>query len=592
MFLYSEQARPYGLLSILAYSPIYYEGQIWPRASDLIYGEFFKPGPYRDQILQYQGINPSGLFYQLVDKLLQYTFEKALEAGIRVRLHSLRMRQELLKYSEVVLPEYPNLEVFYNNWLTGGEEDLSVKKRLVSGLLYAIKAGSNIPDDASPDDIQHYKAKTSDLKDNDPALKYGPDLIPYLKHRAKFEEQLRLFKKKVLTHLFNFLIERDHPDVKDLTKIRQERISQMSTGQIEALTASAYERYLQGLLPHLKLGKPPQETPFKRTSILNLSVHWQHPSYIYAEIPLTMSEENKTFKSIVHYAYHKMFQVLGVNRSVSRFNLHDLENVFQNDQYNSIRETLISTAEIALQCKFGQYPTLVTLLKATRAEPLYWADRNDYILGNADGQGENVIGKVLMHLRAEDVIPSLTKPTDDHPILRDIYLTTWIMDRFKDVFNTLTLFKVPSANMLPILRRLYGVPSMPGTQPIKCPQELHDQIANTSSNYSDVKFNLVWDFLSDLIFILLQLDPEERVRIVVNAQKNLMAPKAGAEEIALKFLKDFYMDNRQLIKVNSEYTFAADITGTWPTHGKGPYNVFSDAKPARVNYFSELESSA
>ena len=133
MFLYSEQARPYGLLSILAYSPIYYEGQIWPRASDLIYGEFFKPGPYRDQILQYQGINPSGLFYQLVDKLLQYTFEKALEAGVRVRLHSLRMRQELLKYSEVVLPEYPNLEVFYNNWLSGGEEDLSVKKRMASG---------------------------------------------------------------------------------------------------------------------------------------------------------------------------------------------------------------------------------------------------------------------------------------------------------------------------------------------------------------------------------------------------------------------------------------------------------------------------
>ena len=344
MFIYSEQARPYGLLSNFAYTPIYYEGQTWPRASDLIYGKFFQPGPYRDQIVAYQGINPSELFYQLVDKLLQTTFEEALTEGVLERLNSnLMMRQELLKYSEVILPDYPTLEETYNNWLTGGDQDLSDKKRLVSGLLYAIKAGSNIPDDTPLEDIQHYKAQTSNLKDNDPALKYGTDLIPYLKHRARYEEQLRLFKKKILTQLLNFIIKQQEPDVKDLNKVRQERLSKMTPDQIGTLTDNAYQKYLQGHLSHLRLEMEPREQPFKRTSVLNLSVNWQHPLYIYAEIPLTLSinDENRTFRSIIHYGYYKMFQVLGVNLNASRFNIHDLENIFQCERYNSLRDLLI-----------------------------------------------------------------------------------------------------------------------------------------------------------------------------------------------------------------------------------------------------------
>jgi len=590
MFIYSEQARPYGLLSNFAYTPTYYEGQTWSRASDLIYGQFFQPGPYRDQIVAYQGINPSELFYQLVDKLLQTTFEGALAEGVLERLNSnLKMRQELLRYSEVVLPDYPNLEEIYNNWLSGGDQNLS-DKRLVSGLLKAIKAGSNIPDDTPLEDVQHYKAQTSNLKDNDPALKYGSDLIPYLKHRARYEEQLRLFKKKILTQLLNFVIKQEQPDVKDLNKVRQERLSKMTPDQVGTLTDTAYQKYLQGHLSHLSLEREPQEQPFKRTSVLNLSVNWEHPLYIYAEIPLNISveNENRTFRSIIHYGYYKMFQVLGVNLNVSRFNLHDLENIFQRERHNSLRDLLIRNTEVALRVKFGQHPSLAALLKLTVDEPLYWADRNDFILGNADGQGENVVGQVLMQLRSEDQIPTLAEPTDDDPILSDIYLSTWIVDRFKDVFNTLTLFKVPSTSMLPILRQLYGIPKLEGAQPVNCPSELQSELANPLPNYSRVKFALVWELLSDLIYVLLQLDPEYRVQLIVKAQEKLMDPKAKVEDSALKFLKDFYTEHRQLIKVNSVYTFAADLTGMWQTHAKGPYNVFSDARPARIKYFAEL----
>ncbi len=595
MFIYSEQARPYGLLSIFAYTPLYYEGQVWTRASDLIYGEFFQPGPYRDEIVAYKGINPSKLFYQLVDKLLQTIFEEALTKGVLERLNSnLRMRQELLKYSEVIFPDYPNLEKVYNNWLTDGDQNLSDKKRLVSGLLYAIKAGSDIPDDTSLEDVQHYKAQTSDLKDNDPALKYGADLIPYLKHRARYEEQLRLFKKKILTSLLNFIINKKQPDVKDLTKVRQEHLSKMTPDQVKVLSETTYQKYLQGHLNHIRLENPPQDQPFKRTSVLNLSVNWYNPLSIYAEIPLIISvkDENRTFRSIIHYAYYKMFQVLGIlNLDMSRFNRHDLENVFKHERHHSLRELLIRTTEVALQVKFSQHPSLVALLKLTGDEPLYWADRNDFILGNADGQGENVVGKVLMRLRDEEQIPTLTnKPTTDNdPILSDLYLYTWIVDRFKDVFNTLNLFKVPSTRILPILRQLYGIPKLAGVQPVECPTELQSELANLLPNYSRVKFNLVWELLSDLIYVLRQLDPEYRVQLIVKAQKKLMDPKANVEDPALKFLKDFYNEHRQLIKVNSEYTFAADITGMWQTHSKGPYNVFTDAKPARIKYFAELE---
>ena len=591
MFIYSEQARPYGLLSNFAYTPINYEGETWNRASDFIYGKFFQPGPYRDQIIAYEGIDLNNLFYKLVDKLLQTTFDEALAKGVLERLNSnLQMRQNLLRYSRVILPDYPNLEETYNNWLTGGDQDTADKKRLVSGLLHAIKVGFNISDDAPLEDVQHYKAQTSNLKDNDPALKYGADLIPYLKHRAKFEEQLRLFKKKILTQLLNFVIKQEQPDVKDLNYVRQEQLSKMTPDQVEILTENAYQRYLQGHLSHLKLERAPQEQPFKRTSVLNLSSNWKHPLYIYAEIPLVMSvgDQNRTFKSIIHYAYSQMFQVLGVNLNVSRFNLHDLENIFERERYNSLRDLLIRTTEVALDLKFTQHPSLMTLLKLTD-EPLYWADRDDFILGTADGQGENVVGKYLMYIRGQRQVPS--QPVINDPILEDIYLKTWITDRFKDVFNTLTLFKVPAASMLPILRQLYGIPKLTGTSPVECPPELQSDLANLLPNYSEVKFDLVWELLSDLIYVLLHLDVSYRVKLVVKSQEKLMDPKAKVEDSALKFLTSFYDEHRQLIKVNSQYTFAADVTSMWPTHGKGPYNVFSDAKAPRIKYFAELEEA-
>lgn len=583
MFIYSEQARPYGLLSIYAYSPFTYNGVTWTRAADLIYGEFFQPGSYRDQMLAYEGINPSKIFYELTDQLLTTTFEEALIEGVTERLNSnLELRQELLKYSEVVLPEYPKLELVYNKWLTGGEQDVPTKKRLVTGLLYAIKAGANIPDDTPLEDLMHYKSQTSDLKDNDQALKYGANLIAYLKHRAKFEEQLRLFKNKILTQVLNHIIKQQQPTVLNLNKVRQERMAKMTPAQRQTLTEDSYQKYLGGHLSHLRLESAPVELPFTKTSVLNLSVNWQHPVYIYAVRPLRIG--SRSYRSIIHYAYYKMFQVLSIDRNVSRYELHDLETIFQRDRYQRLRDLLIRATEVALERKFSQHPSLLTLLKMTGDEPLYWADNYDDILGTANGQGVNVVGLTMMRIRGEDMPAPQDYPQD--PLVSDLYLTTWIMDRFKDVFNTLTLFKVPSVSLTSTLRQLYGIPKVPGAQPVVCPQELHDQLANSLLSYSKVKFTLVWDLLSDLIYILLHLTAPDRVRFIVKAQQKLLDPEANTTDDALKFLKSFYEEHRNLIKVNSEYTFAADITGMWPSHAKGPYNVFSDAKPARVKYFA------
>lgn len=588
MFIYSEQARPYGLLSIFAYSPFIYNGETWTRAADLIYGEFFQPGSYRDQMLAYEGINPSKIFYELTDQRLKTTFEEALTKGVHERLNSnIVLRQELLKYSEVVLPEYPDLELVYNNWLTGGEQDVPTKKRMVTGLLYAIKSGANIPDDAPLEDLMLFKSQTSDLKDNDQALKYGADLVAYLKHRARFEEQLRLFKKKVLTQVLNYVIKQQQPNVPNLTKVRQERMATMTSDQIKTLTEASYQKYLGGQLSHLRLESAPVEQPFKKTSVLNLSVNWQHPVYIYDVTPLWI--DSKPFKSIIHYGYYKMFQVLGIDLNVSKFELHDLETIFQRDRYERLRDLLIRNTEVALDRKFSQHPSLLTLLKMTGDEPLYWADNHDGILGTANGQGSNVVGQVMMLIRAEDKPAPQYHPQD--PLVSDLYLTTWIMDRFKDVFNTLNLFKVPSASLTPTLRQLYGIPTVPGAQPVVCPQELHDQLANSLPSYSKVKVDLVWDLLSDLIYILLRMTTNDRVRFIVKAQQKLLDPEANLQDEALRFLKSFYNEHRNQIKVNSEYTFAADITGMWSTHAKGPFNVFSDAKPARVKYFA-LQSSS
>lgn len=602
MFIYSEQARPYGLLSIFAYTPIFYEGQVWTRAVDYIYGNFFVPGPFRDQIVDYKGTNISELFYWLVNKLLKNTFEQALNEGVLERLNSnLEMRERLLKYSQVVVPDHPKLEKVYNTWLTGGDQDISEKKKLVSGLLHAlVDMGVDLRDDVPLEDVQHFKAETSNLKDNDPALKYGADLIPYLKHRARYEKQLKAFKRKVLTKLLNHVIEQEQPGVTNVNKVRQERLADMTKDQVESLTENAYQKYLQGHLGHLRLESEPKKVPFKRSSILNLSQDWRNPLYIYAEIPITMSVGNleTRFRSIIHYAYHKMFKVIGVDLDTSRYEFHDLENIFAHERTRSLRSIIVEATEIALQVKFGQYPSLLTLLKLTGDEPLYWADRDDFILGQGKGDGENVVGKFLMYLRAQPKVRTYPKPTDGDPILSDIYLVTWITDRFKDVFNTLTLFKVPAESIIPILRRLYGLPKVKGAQPVECPPDLQAYLANLLPNYSRVSFNLVWLLLSDLIYILLQLSPDTRVKLVTQAQYNLLKPKDPVDtetntdtddSLALKYLTDFYYDHRKLIKVNSEYTFASDITSVFPSHGRGRYNVFSNAKKARLRYFAELQ---
>ncbi len=66
---------------------------------------------------------------------------------------------------------------------------------------------------------------------------------------------------------------------------------------------------LRWSLDTFKVGKAPEETPFKRTSTLNLSVNWQYPD---AKISLRI--DSRTGISTYKYTY-----LYDLNSSLKRF---------------------------------------------------------------------------------------------------------------------------------------------------------------------------------------------------------------------------------------------------------------------------------
>jgi len=99
-------------------------------------------------------------------------------------------------------------------------------------------------------------------------------------------------------------------------------------------------------------------------------------------------------------------------------------------------------AQVALDKKFENL-NLQNILLKTENKLIVWTDRNDYVLGIGNGNGENFIGKYLMSLRdkyfklhTEDEFNIVKENTLIEIMETDNFINEWVRMRIKDFINT------------------------------------------------------------------------------------------------------------------------------------------------------------
>jgi len=105
----------------------------------------------------------------------------------------------------------------------------------------------------------------------------------------------------------------------------------------------------------------------------------------------------------------------------------------------TISQMSVLLAAIALKKKFDDY-YLQTLLLLTGERTIYWADRNDLVLGGTQKGGENEVGKILMDIREKIkgfYIPKNISANDVFNFVKeDAFISSWLNMKIMDMCST------------------------------------------------------------------------------------------------------------------------------------------------------------
>jgi predicted NAD-dependent protein-ADP-ribosyltransferase YbiA (DUF1768 family) len=612
ILLSNPNTQPFGLLSNKANVPFITDGITWTSVSSYVYVNMFNN--HTKALMNEQlDDNPFATMQLLKNRDDTLYYEKEILNGLSIRFSQqprLRARLYETRGKELVYDD-PKILSLLNiirnkNVIFDPLRGIEVPRKEVLSVIAGVekKILENPYWPQSEDGDPKYENLIQYAIQNPPDLPYSDEIfinvnniVPILKFRLRekiFTNDIKKFKNHLLDVYLNYLLETEYPKVEkaDYRKAKFQQI--VKEKNIEKYENQLYDLYLKNKINNL-IASRLEFTPDKNLeeinnekkdidSLLKTPEIGDTPKiYIGAQDPFLPSfpekvtVNNKTFNTVIHYAYFKLIQRLELDHAprkidVNAIPLNNLQEMYNYEKNIWIKEKLKLNNEIATLAKFKQNEILFHLLQSTLNSELIWNDKGDPILGtNYDNRGENLSGRFLEYLRDQRNISNRKFS------FQNVWYDNWLIFKSQDYLNTLKLFtSTPTLNELELI---YKPDTKLPAQAVPSKREIQ-KMKIAGLTIEDI--NLVFPLVEVSKEWMKNMSEKQVIdKWVKDNEKMSQKPNLKLAKNKLKLIYDQINENATPSKIKcDETTFIATILA-----GK-PSDNLDEAKWQRIKYWS------
>lgn len=612
ILLSNPNTQPFGLLSNKANVPFITDGITWTSVSSYVYVNMFNN--HTKALMNEQlDDNPFATMQLLKNRDDTLYYEKEILNGLSIRFSQqprLRARLYETRGKELVYDD-PKILSLLNiirnkNVIFDPLRGIEVPRKEVLSVIAGVekKILENPYWPQSEDGDPKYENLIQYAIQNPPDLPYSDEIfinvnniVPMLKFRLRekiFTNDIKKFKNHLLDVYLNYLLETEYPKVEkaDYRKAKFQQI--VKEKNIEKYENQLYDLYLKNKINNL-IASRLEFTPDKNLeeinnekkdidSLLKTPEIGDTPKiYIGAQDPFLPSfpekvtVNNKTFNTVIHYAYFKLIQRLELDHAprkidVNAIPLNNLQEMYNYEKNIWIKEKLKLNNEIATLAKFKQNEILFHLLQSTLNSELIWNDKGDPILGtNYDNRGENLSGRFLEYLRDQRNISNRKFS------FQNVWYDNWLIFKSQDYLNTLKLFtSTPTLNELELI---YKPDTKLPAQAVPSKREIQ-KMKIAGLTIEDI--NLVFPLVEVSKEWMKNMSEKQVIdKWVKDNEKMSQKPNLKLAKNKLKLIYDQINENATPSKIKcDETTFIATILA-----GK-PSDNLDEAKWQRIKYWS------
>jgi predicted NAD-dependent protein-ADP-ribosyltransferase YbiA (DUF1768 family) len=186
MLIFRDNAQPFGLLSIHAYSPLEINHILWKTANEYIYVNAIPDEEYKQKMRMHLFPTPFPYYQEILDDLIANKFSSALAHGTKLKLEQHPTLKNILhKFTSVETQDnFPGVEAQINKEIAKlNIVGLSFHRlaRLIDQVKKELKKGTNIPEDSSIKDLMKYEVEipgSTYYESLSPLIKYDPTRSP------------------------------------------------------------------------------------------------------------------------------------------------------------------------------------------------------------------------------------------------------------------------------------------------------------------------------------------------------------------------------------------------------------------------------
>lgn len=508
IILFSGQDQPYGLLSNNAIVPMIIDGKNYNSVTEYVYMNLFTTAPEISAMSEHINRKPYSAALAIKSGVTSNVFIEAILAGTKAKF----IQDPLFKAGINALGDaeisiswgteeenrrlrtlyyqlrFSPYQIFFDEKY--GEVPFDVVNSVVSGVADALLINPHLPSMPFSELLLKYK-KTAPLnRDLLSIIDSLDEIVPILKIKLKdkiYAEEILRFQKHLLDVTLNYILRTryKHIDPSKYYLAKQQQLFK-EYNRISQYETSLFNLYKSGNLPqdildnlefistaplssNLTIDSIEEQT-IEDTPIENLqSLHHmkllndpiayyqrqihQIPDHLLPHAPTNIKINGINYTSVVTYAYSVLFNHIGLTASsdvLANSSLDKLKNDYIIEEHNVLAHRLTELNEKATRTKFATDSSLVQLLLATDNSDLIFADIDDQILGIAKPSVGNRAGVFLRFLREEyatkpPISVSFKTPYDN------IVVTKWFASRALDYANTLTMFRVRTAEDIALI---------------------------------------------------------------------------------------------------------------------------------------------
>lgn len=498
ILLSNPNTQPFGLLSNKANVPFISDGITWTSVSSYVYVNMFNNEHTKALMNEQLGDNPFLTMQMLKNRDDTLYYEKEILNGLSIRFSQqprLRARLYETRGKELVYDD-PKIISLLNiirnkNVIFDPLRGIEVPRKEVLSVIAGVEKKiledpywPQLEDDLKYENLIQYAIQIQ----NPPDLPYGDELfinvnniVPILKFRLRetiFTNDIKKFKNHLLDVYLNYLLETEYPKVEKADYRKAKFQQTVKEKNIEKYENQLYDLYLKNKINNIVVSRL-EFTPDKNLekinnekkdidSLLKTPEIGDTPKvYIGAQDPFlpsfpeNVTVNNKTFNTVIHYAYFKLIQRMELDHAprkidVNAIPLNNLQEMYDYEKNVWMKEKLKLNNEIATLAKFKQNEILFHLLQSTLHSELIWNDKSDPILGtNYDNRGENLSGRFLEYLRNQGRMNISNRKFS----FGNVWYDNWLIFKSQDYLNTIKLFiSTPTLNELELI---YGLPGLP-----------------------------------------------------------------------------------------------------------------------------------